>query len=226
MEMSKMINFPKTIKGTIQPYGIIPKDKSVLDYTNTDVEVPLEDIESFTLVHETDRNGLQLRANFKKELISCWNGRLGQYGEFEKKKYNNHYFTIRAKDEPKLSKLLRKELMTSKTIVIRTGINAGTPIARSYTYSKKELKTDKLLSESLKVEEKKERQVIDQKFWNNIFTSIQKKHPELTTDQIQNWMEKKFYVESTIYCFECGRRLKESLWLRNPSDTYGCSRHM
>ena len=32
--------------------------------------------------------------------------------------------------------------------------------------------------------------------------------------------------ELKIKCFECGCEIKESDWLENPSDSYGCSRHL
>lgn len=146
--MKQNLEFPKTIKGTTQSYGIIEKGKTEADYPNCLIEVPIDDIQSFELVHETFKNGLQLRANIKPELVDRWNRGLGEYGDWEKRKYTKSWFTIRTKDEPKLSKQLRKILMESKTIIVHSGINAGTPIAQSYTYGKKELTIEKIQESS------------------------------------------------------------------------------
>ena len=32
--------------------------------------------------------------------------------------------------------------------------------------------------------------------------------------------------EIKINCFECGVDIKVSDWIKNPIDTYGCSRHL
>ena len=44
-------------------------------------------------------------------------------------------------------------------------------------------------------------------------------------DPVKNILKSK-KNESKIYCFECGEMIPQSDWLDNPSDTYGCSRHI
>lgn len=123
------MEFPQKIKGVWQSYS----------GECSDAEVPIEDIEKFTLSHESYRNGLQLRAYIKNELIDKIDSDyISVVGSGKYRRYQTH-FTIRGKDMPKFRKLLYIELMKTPTIVVKTGINAGTPAAMSFEIRKKEL---------------------------------------------------------------------------------------
>jgi hypothetical protein len=124
------MEFPSIIKGVWNSYEIGEKKEAI---------IPIGDISKFSLSHLVDKNGLQIRGHIKSELIEQYNYSYTQI--IKEGKYNIHQktFSIRAKDMPKFRKELFKELMKTPTITITTGINAGTPAAQSYTFSKKEL---------------------------------------------------------------------------------------
>jgi hypothetical protein len=125
------MNFPPIIDGVWWTYCI---------GNNTNAHVPIEDIDHFELKHKSGCNGLQVTAVIKKELIDKWNSSYNKI--ITKGKYELHQqsFTIRNKDMPKFRKELYDELMKTPTITTTHGINAGTPIAQSWTINKKELK--------------------------------------------------------------------------------------
>jgi hypothetical protein len=140
------MEYPKIIKGVKTSYT---------GQENPDVEIPIEDIASFETYHETWRNGLQIRVNIKDELVTKYKWE-GKYYDSEKHTYNPFFqgkydfksFKIRNKDMPKFRKELMVELQKTPVMKITTGINAGTPIAMSHTFCKKEIRLDNKISET------------------------------------------------------------------------------
>ena len=126
------MNFPSIINGVFQSYR-----------SNDSTEVPLEDIDSFILVHEIDKNGLQVQAIIKKELVTRYISKYSDEKIIAKYPIFCGNLTIRAKDMKKFRKEIYTELQKQPTQTRTYGINGGTPIAQSMTFSYKEIKTNK-----------------------------------------------------------------------------------
>lgn len=125
------MEMPNIIKGVYSSYS-----------TSQTVEIPTQDIECFRLIHESQRNGLQLIAIIKKELIDKYESSYSQIIIKGKYRLSETTLTIRNKDMPKFRPILYKEIMKQPTIVKTYGSNPGTPIARTHTISYKELKNE------------------------------------------------------------------------------------
>ena len=125
------MNYPPIIKGVWNAYST--------GDTNNNAIIPIEDIEKFTLKTEAFKNGVQVVAFIKTDLVDSYRKHTNV---LEEKKYRLHqtYFTIRGKDMPKFRKEIHAELQKAPTIVTHHGINGGTSIAQSFTFARKELK--------------------------------------------------------------------------------------
>ena len=120
----------------------------------TIVELPMEDVKKFTLVHKSGYNGTQIMVHMKDELITSMNAvrkddgkydieNKDQYGIY-RRKYPMGAYMIRNKDMPKFTKTLRKMFRDKETKSKTVGINAGTPIVRSWQVNWKEILPEEL----------------------------------------------------------------------------------
>ena len=124
------MQYPKIIKGVWHSYASDAEP----------VEIPIEDIEKFQMYHEAWRNGNQICAIIKKELIEKFDYNYVRIVNSGKYKTSQHRLIIRSKDMPTFREALRQELNKTPIITTFSGINSGTPIAQSYTFVRKEIK--------------------------------------------------------------------------------------
>ena len=119
-----------------------------------ELEIPIEDIDYFKLFHIRGNNGTVIQVVTKKELTTSMDAVLinghydvdvkDQYGIY-RRKYPMNKYIMREIDEPKLSKTLRKMFKNKEVLTKRVGVNPGTPIARSYQCSWKEIKPEEIM---------------------------------------------------------------------------------
>ncbi len=112
--------------------------------------IDIEDVEYFYIVHKQYQYGLILKAQIKKGLYtiqSSYSKEADQYG-FVRRKYDNlgGSYYIRIKDEPKLRNKIYSLIEKYGDVYTRkVGVNAGTPIAQSWTITDKRLSGEKVL---------------------------------------------------------------------------------
>lgn len=114
----------------------------------------LEDVEKYQQYHETYQNGTKIRAVIKKELCtfqSDYHPDRDEFG-FVRKKYGlNETFQILGKEFPLFRKHIMKLIKEQGEFKSTThGINAGTPIAQSWTFKRKELPGESILQVEVK----------------------------------------------------------------------------
>ena len=116
---------------------------------DTPIDIPIEDIEKFTLRHQNGRNGLVVEAVIKPELVSFVNVRHNDADEYGvvKRQYEFRKIHIRNKDNPKFHRLLRKTLDKKEVREKQMGMNAGTPASISWVSRWKEILPQEIFNE-------------------------------------------------------------------------------
>ena len=120
----------------------------------TIVELPIDDVKEFTLVHKHGYNGTQIMVHMKDELTTSMKAVRKEDGQYDienkdqygiyRRKYPMGAYMIRNKDMPKFTKTLRKMFKDKETKSKTVGVNAGTPIARSWQVNWKEIVPEEL----------------------------------------------------------------------------------